>query len=308
MVHETRTQSGPEPHATLLGLVNFPLRLDRDQLLLLFTSANLAFLALDVAIAHSENAFTPVYEWVPVIGSPLGALTAFWLALHRRPSAGAVLLHVLCMLLGVAVGTLGLAFHLRAMLSPLGSIDWAWAVFSAPVIAPLSFAGVSLIGLVAVFQESPPGSGRLSLLNLLNLSAPMSKTQHLLWLVGLGFVGAMAMSFLDHGQYGYRLYEWIPIVAGGFAGSVVIQQALRPDAQRGDQVTYFWTMVGCIMVGMLGFAFHLSCDVADSGALSLERMRAFAPIFAPLLFGDLAILGLLIGISDAQAAPAGAES
>lgn len=61
-----------------------------------------------------------------------------------------------------------------------------------------------------------------------------------------------------------------------------------------DEVTYLWAMLAMIVVGAAGFAFHLSVDLADSGAVSLERMRAFAPIFAPLLYADLGLLGLIV--------------
>jgi hypothetical protein len=57
-----------------------------------------------------------------------------------------------------------------------------------------------------------------------------------------------------------------------------------------------------MLTGVVGFAFHLSRDIADSGALSLERMRSSAPIFAPLLFTDIAALGLLVMLIPKPAA------
>jgi hypothetical protein len=53
-------------------------------------------------------------------------------------------------------------------------------------------------------------------------------------------------------------------------------------------------MIMAVIVGILGFAFHLSKDLADTGQISLERILVFAPVFAPLLFCDLGILGLLV--------------
>lgn len=53
-------------------------------------------------------------------------------------------------------------------------------------------------------------------------------------------------------------------------------------------------MVAAVVVGVLGFAFHLSKDLTDTGQISLERILVFAPVFAPLLFCDLGILGLLV--------------
>jgi hypothetical protein len=53
-------------------------------------------------------------------------------------------------------------------------------------------------------------------------------------------------------------------------------------------------MIAAVLVGILGFGFHLSADLAGTGQISLERILAFAPVFAPLLFSDLGILGLLV--------------
>ena len=53
-------------------------------------------------------------------------------------------------------------------------------------------------------------------------------------------------------------------------------------------------MIAAVIVGILGFGFHLSADLAGTGQLSLERILAFAPVFAPLLFSDLGVLGLLV--------------
>ncbi|HUN82517.1 MAG TPA: hypothetical protein VMV81_13515 [Phycisphaerae bacterium] len=289
--------------ASILGAVRVNMHFTRDQLLLLFAAANLGFLSLDVAIAHSVNGFVPVYEWIPVFLPPVGAITAGWLGLSRQPSAGLKVAHVLTMLASLLVGLLGLAFHLKAMIAPGGAISWNWIVFSAPVIAPLSFAGVGLVGLFGIVDESPQNPGVLSLMNAVTVKAPLSKTQHLLLFVGLGFAGAAATSFLDHAQYGYRVYEWIPIILGIFATIVVLGRAFVRRSSRVDDLIYLWTMIAAILVGVLGFAFHLSHDLADSGALSLERMRAFAPIFAPFLFSDLGILGLLVVVETSEDPP-----
>jgi len=52
--------------------------------------------------------------------------------------------------------------------------------------------------------------------------------------------------------------------------------------------------IAAVLVGILGFGFHLSADLAGTGQMSLERILAFAPVFAPLLFSDLGALGLLV--------------
>ncbi len=59
-------------------------------------------------------------------------------------------------------------------------------------------------------------------------------------------------------------------------------------------------MISAVVVGILGFGFHLSANLAGTGAFSLERILAFAPILAPLLYSDLGILGLLIAAKESK--------
>lgn len=284
----------------LFNVAQFRWRLNRDQLLLLFVTSNLLFLMLDVLVAHSANAFRPIYEWIPIFACWPGVATSFWLALVAKPSRVAQWLHAGSMLIVLMVGVLGFAFHLQAALAPIGPISWAWMIFSAPVLAPLSFSGVSLVGLVAMMREEPSGSGLLWFGDQIRFQAPMDKTRHLLWLLGLGLLGAAATSFIDHAQYGYTVFEWIPIIFGTFATIVVLGMATARQPSRADQVAFLWTMVFSMLVGGMGFAFHLSRDMADSGAMAFERLRDFAPIAAPMLFADLGMLGLMIAILPAE--------
>src|SRR5262249_31295272 len=98
---------------SLPGVAHFHLQMTRDQLLLLFVGFNLAFLVLDVGVAHSVNAFRPVYEWIPIIAPWPGVLTALWMAARSRAGETARLVHLAAMLLNVLVGVMGTAFHLR---------------------------------------------------------------------------------------------------------------------------------------------------------------------------------------------------
>jgi hypothetical protein len=126
------------------------------------------------------------------------------------------------------------------------------------------------------------------------LKAPISRERHFLWLVGLGFGASSVTSIIDHAQYGYSFYKLIAIIFGLFATSVVLYISVAKEWTKGDELVYFWTMVSAVIIGVLGFGFHLSADLAGTGAISLERILAFAPVLAPLLFSDLGILGLLV--------------
>ena len=290
----------------IFHLANVRLPMEKNRFLLMFAGINLIFTGLDVALAHSINSFVPPYEWIPVYFAPIGAVTCFILAFQSKPSKPVALIHILMMCTGVLVGVIGTGFHLNQVLSPSGRLSWAWIVFGSPILAPLSFAGVSLIGLYGITNEVENKPGLLEVPGLGTFKAPISRDRHFLWLVGLGFAGSAITSIIDHAQYGYTTFKLIAVVYGVFATSVVLYISVARNWSHGDQLTYFWTMITAIIVGVLGFAFHLAKDLTDTGQISMERILVFAPVFAPLLFCDLGILGLLVVSKSAKPGNTGA--
>jgi len=281
-------------NVSIFHLANIRLPMEKNRFLLLFAGVNLIFTGLDVALAHSINSFVPLYEWMPVYFAPLGAITCFLVAFQSKPNKPTALIHILMMVTGVLVGVIGMGFHLNQVLSPTGRLSWAWIVFGSPILAPLSFAGISLIGLYGITKEVQNESGLLEVPGLGVFKAPISRGRHFLWLVGLGFAGSAITSIIDHAQYGYTPFKLIPVIYGVFATAVIIYAAVAKSWSKGDELTYFWTMVSAVIVGILGFAFHIAKDLSDTGQISLERILVFAPVFAPLLFCDLGLLGLLV--------------
>jgi len=278
----------------IFHLANIKLPIAKNRLLLIFVGVNLMFTGIDVALAHSINKYIPVYEWIPIIYFPFGALSCLMIAFQAQPKKWTALVHIAFMMMGIIVGILGTAFHGYAVLNPAGYLTWAWIVFGSPILAPLAFAGISLLGLYAVTEEINDQPGMLNVPGLGTIKAPISRDRHFLWLVGLGFVSSTITSIIDHAQYGYTFYKMIAIVYGLFASSVVIYLAIAKDWSKGDESVYFWTMIAAVVIGVLGFGFHLSADLAGTGTMSLERILAFAPVLAPLLFCDLGMLGLLV--------------
>jgi hypothetical protein len=206
------------------------------------------------------------------------------------------------------VGLLGTAFHWeRAYLAsgavPEGSLGWL--IFAPPVAGPLAFAGVALVGLMAALHEKPRDSGRLELWNLATFTSPMTKTQQLVLLVGLGYAGAAVSAILDHARSDFgNPTVWIAIASGVFATAVTLTAAFARRTSRGDQLVYFWTQILMVGVGLLGLGMHLGVDLAGTGELSLERLINHAPVFAPLLYTNLGFLGLIAILRPAAEEPA----
>ena len=278
----------------IFHLANIKLPMPKNRLLLVFVGINLMFTGIDVALAHSINDYVPIYEWIPIIYFPFGAISCLIVAMQSQPKKWNALIHIALMLVGITVGVLGTAFHAYAVLNPEGYLTWAWIVFGSPILAPMAFAGISFLGLYAITEEIKNEPGMLKVPGLGTFKAPISRDRHFLWLVGLGFTASTITSVIDHAQYGYTFYKMIPIIFGLFASSVVIYIAISKEWTKGDENVFLWTMIFAVIIGVLGFGFHLSSDLAGTGTLSLERILAFAPVLAPLLFSDLGMLGLLV--------------
>ena len=52
-------------------------------------------------------------------------------------------------------------------------------------------------------------------------------------------------------------------------------------------------MIVQILVGMLGFALHLQANLGGPSESSIDNLMFGPPVFAPLLFPNLAVLALL---------------
>lgn len=283
---------------SVFHLAKLRLPMEKNRLLLMLVGVNFLFAGLDVILAHMVNDFRPVYEWIPVVYFPFATLTSFVLALKSKTNKILSLSHIFIMIVGVIVGVLGTAFHANEALNPLGQLTWIWLTFASPVMAPLAFAGIALVGLYAAVEEVKEQPGMLKVPGVGIFKAPISRDKHFLWLVGFGFAASAITSIIDHGQYGYSIYKLIPIIYGLFASGVVLTLAVVKEWQSADELTYFWTMIIGIVVGILGFGFHLSGDLGGTGQISLERILVFAPILAPMLYADLGILGLIVVASE----------
>jgi hypothetical protein len=235
-----------------------------------FVVANIAFLGLDILVAHQENSFERRAEWAPVAFSGLatllllpmllGARAPIWRALDRLVAFGAIV-----------IGVAGMVLHLKSAFfqeQTLGNL-----VYSAPFIAPLAYVGVGL------------------LLLLVRLEAPESPTFGW-WIVLLalgGFIGNLGMSLLDHAQNGlFRWTEWVPVVSAAFGVSFLLVVLIR---REGAFIRITYGVLGLqVVVGVLGFALHVTADLGRQALPFVQRFVFGAPAFAPLLFADLAVL------------------
>jgi hypothetical protein len=275
------------------------LPLTRDQLMLLMAAVNEVFLGVDIYLAHSISGTITAREWIPIIFGPsAGALLllAGLISLRRRTAAS--ILATVVLLGSMVVGFLGAYFHLvRAILptAPLGErVSVALLVWSPPILGPLTFTLVGLLGISAAWIEDPLDSGVLRLPGSLRLDLPYSKTRALLFMVGLGTMATLVSSVLDHARTGFENpWLWVPTAAGTFGSIVAVGLGAIERPRRADILVFAGTMALLMLVGVTGAVLHILRNLTAEGAIVGERFLRGAPFLAPLLFANMGALGLI---------------
>lgn len=241
-----------------------------------FALFNLGFLAIDVWFAHEVNRFAHPQEWAPVVFSALAPLVLLpGLVGGRYLSPRGKVIGLIVGAASIVVGVAGLIFHLESSFFVRQTLRHL--VYSAPFVAPLSYVGLGLLLVLNRLERADrPAWGRWVVLLALG-----------------GFVGNFVLSLLDHAQNGFfRKSEWIPVFAAAYAAAFLVPVALG-ERRRRYLLLCAWVLLAQAVVGVAGSALHLSADLSASSESLHDRLVYGAPVFAPLLFADLALLGAI---------------
>ena len=242
----------------------------------LFAFGNLTFLSVDIYLAHSINLFAHWAEWIPVFYSitvPFVLLPGIIKRQHRR----GVYLHAgyVVGVTSVLVGISGMLLHLTSGFFAMQTLKSL--VYAAPFAGPLSYTGVGL----------------LLILNRMESSGTPAWGAWVVFLAMCGFVGNFALSLLDHAQNGFFMAtEWIPVIASAFGISFLLVAVSR-QVNRPFLKACVIVMGVQILVGAAGFVLHLIADIKGPAPSLTQNIIYGAPVFAPLLFANLAILALV---------------
>ena len=282
------------------------LPLSRDQLMLLMASTNQLFLGIDIYLSHRISGTIVPNEWIPSIFGPIAAallLLAGLIAIRRRPLA--TVLATIVLLASIAVGLLGAYFHLIRAALPAAPISQrltlSLLVWGPPLLGPLMFSLVGLLGISAAWIEDPPDSGRLQLLAGRKLQLPYSKTRAYLFMVSLGALATVISSVLDHARTGFRNpWLWLPTIVGALATVIAAYTAAVDQPSRTELLPYSIAMGLLLAVGVVGLILHIDTNLTAGGQIVGERFIRGAPFLAPLLFANIGMLGLISLLPPAE--------
>jgi len=233
-----------------------------------FVLINLAFLALDIYLAHSTNEFRRRSEYIPLYYSLLAPDRHVTKTLARD-------LGYLVGWLAILIGLTGVILHLDSRFfydNTLKSLTYA-----APFAAPLAYTG-------------------LGLLLLANRMVRVESAEWAYWILLMalgGFLGNFVFSLTDHAVNGFfRPIEWLPVASSAFAISFLLVPFLVKVERR-----YLMLCAAILIlqafVGVLGAVLHLLADLEGPSSKMFENIVHGAPPFAPLLFPNLVLLSLI---------------
>lgn len=243
----------------------------KTPILLGFMALNFFLTGVDVLIAHSENNFFR-WEIIPLIFSPLAVLAVTAQLVFQHNNVVKRTFQIF-MWAGVVVGVVGTLLHLSGNATSSQQSLNSLLVTGSPIAAPIAFAGISCYALASEHYVG------------------VTRRSKLLMLVGLGFLGAVIAAFLDHARLSFvPSYTLIPLVSGILATLACFYMA-RGQANPYTSNILFSILALNLVVGVLGFAFHLLGDLAGTQTIVWARMMYRNPLLGPLLFCNLALLG-----------------
>lgn len=271
----------------------------RDQLMLLMLALNETLLGVETFAAHLISGTIVPFEWIPIFFGPLAGvllILAGFLARRNRPLATAIANAVF--IASIIVGLLGAYFHLVRAIRPYALPGQRFSVpllvWAPPILGPLTFSLVGVLGISASWIEDPPDSGTLVFFRNRRLTLPYSKSRAYFFLIGLGSLATVTSSVLDHARTDFtNIWLWVPTAVGIFATVVAVVLGALDSPSRGDILSYFTAMVFMILVGIAGFLLHIGESLTSQGGIVLERFLHGAPPLAPLLFADMGLVGLI---------------
>ena len=242
------------------------------QLIFLIVGGNFLFMALDVAIAHSYNKFALLQEWIPLFYSILSGMYVIYYSFLVDSNYIQQTLFRLLLFIGLGIGIIGMYWHWHG--ATLQEFSLKSLVYAAPLVAPLAYAGNAIVAMVSD-------------------SVWLYKKRVLLLLVSGGFWGNFFLSILDHARNGFFYSkEWAGVFIAALGGIAFLWGSLKRTLSKEDQKILLMVSILEFLTGIAGFIFHL-CSFDQTVSL-IDNLLFGVPLFAPLLFSDIAILGVAI--------------
>jgi hypothetical protein len=277
--------------------INFPL--SRGQVMLLMLALNELLLGFETFTAHIISGTVVPNERIPIwFGTGAGILLLAAGLISYRKRSLAVWIANIVFVLSIVVGLMGAYFHVVRGIMPDAAVGEKISIFllvwSPPILGPLTFSLIGLLGISTVWLEDPAGSGVLRLWGSKRIRLPYSKTRAYFFMVGMGNLATVISSVMDHARTNFtNPWLWLATSVGIFGAVAAVMLGMLEKPRRSDLIVYAGAMVLMILTGFVGMLLHIQSDLAARNTIVIERFLRGAPPFAPMLFADMGAIGLI---------------
>lgn len=144
----------PPDSGTLVLLGNRRLHLPYSKTRAYFFIVGMATLATVISsvMDHARTHFVNPWLWIPTIAGILGAVVAVAIGALDKPRRSDLIVYTATMVLLIVVGVVGAVLHIGTNLIAQGTIVFERFVRGAPFLAPLLFANMGMLGLIALLD------------------------------------------------------------------------------------------------------------------------------------------------------------
>src|SRR5262245_34082362 len=140
----------------LPGGVHLPLPYPKTNAYFYITATGILIALVSSVFDHAATGFDDPWLWLPTAGGLFAAVVATPLGRVERPTGRDLWTYVVAMLVLIAIGAIGAVLHLRIDLGPGGHVVVERFLEGAPLMAPLLFSNMGVVGLVALLPTGEP--------------------------------------------------------------------------------------------------------------------------------------------------------
>lgn len=130
------------------------LPISKTRAFLLMVSLGTLATLLSSVLDHARAQFENPWLWPPIAIGLFATVVALGLAMIERPTRGDATIYLAAMLLLVAVGVIGFILHVQFDLTTQNAIVAERFLRGAPFLAPMLFANMGMVGLVAILEPN----------------------------------------------------------------------------------------------------------------------------------------------------------
>ena len=117
------------------------------------TATGILITLVSSVLDHAATGFEDRWLWLPTAGGTFAMVVATALGMIERPTRVDLWTYVGAMILLLAIGAVGALLHLLFDLGPRRQLVAERLLQGAPLMAPLLFSNMGLVGLVALLPE-----------------------------------------------------------------------------------------------------------------------------------------------------------